>query len=90
MNIGDLKIGEPHPSAYSAMEYVKMKLNNDTIEAFASCAIEGNRLSEVCIETIRKIKEGEPVSDRYLLGLAWTLKEMEDKNDNTKMDKETN
>ena len=42
-------------------------------EAFSSCAIEGNRLAEVCSETLRRLLIGEPVSDRYVLGLAWAM-----------------
>lgn len=31
-------------------------------------------IAEVCGETLRRIREGEPVSDRYVLGLAWTVR----------------
>jgi hypothetical protein len=44
------------------------------LEAFSSCAIEGNRLGAVCVETLRRILSGEPVSDRYVLGLAWAIR----------------
>lgn len=80
---GTLKIGEYHPAANSAMAYIKKYLADDPLgafrlkEAFASTAISGNRLSEICLETLDRIITGQPVSDRYLLGLAWVLKEME-------------
>lgn len=45
-------------------------------DAFASCAIEGNRTAEICHETMRRLLNGEPVSDRYALGLMWTLRDM--------------
>ena len=78
MNKGELKPKENHPAVCSAIEYLSVKINELKIEeAFASCAIENNRLSEICLETVRRIKSNEPVSDRYLLGLAWTLKEIE-------------
>ena len=48
------------------------------IEPFASCAIAGNRLAEVCSETLRRLIDHEPVSDRYLMGLAWAIWKMED------------
>ncbi len=49
----------------------------DPSGSFASDAIEGNRLAEICGETLRRVIAGEPVSDRYLLGLCWTLREMD-------------
>lgn len=73
---GTLKIGEFHPAARSAMAYVKT-YGLKYMEPFASCAIEGNRHAEICLETLERVFSGEPVSDRYLLGLAWTIKEME-------------
>lgn len=81
--IGTLAIGEIHPSAQNAFIWIKDYLLVNSldvfglIEAFASTAISGNRTGEVCGETLRRIMHGEPVSDRYILGLAWTLMEME-------------
>ncbi len=77
---GELKIGEPHPSTYSAMEYVKSLGFEELLrwqESFSSCAIEGNRIGEICAETLRRIMDHEPVSDRYLLGLAWMMRDGE-------------
>lgn len=80
----ELNQGEPHPAAYKAKEYILSlgpgKLSQ-WLESFSSCAIEGNRLGEICGETLDRLITGKPVSDRYLLGLAWTLKEMEDERD---------
>ncbi len=81
--VGTLKEGEVHPSAHKAFAWVKEKLIDvpkyfRLLEAMSSCAIEGNRLAEVCGETLRRIMNGQNISDRYLLGLAWFLKEMED------------
>lgn len=73
---GSLPIGTPHPAAESAMRYLqKLPLKDLALwsESFASCAIGGNLLAEVCSETLRRLMAGEPVSDRYLLGLAWTI-----------------
>lgn len=73
---------ESHPSYVSALRYVhglglqKLFLYQ---EAFSSCAIENNRLAEVCTGTIRRLLNNELVGDRYLIGLAWTIKEMEEK-----------
>ena len=74
---GTLKAGEPHPMAQDAIKYV-FSLGLDELfkirEAMASCAIEGNRMAEICGETLRRVIVKEPVSDRYLLGLAWYLR----------------
>lgn len=77
---GTLKDNEYHPAANSAMKYIKSLGNVELMkwqESFCSCAIEGNYLAGICAETMRRILEGEPVSDRYLLGLAWTIREGE-------------
>lgn len=84
IEIGTLEIGEVHPAAHSAYRWIKeytvknaMRMHR-LIEAFASTAISGNRTGDVCGETLRRIIQGEPVSDRYILGLAWTLKTMDE------------
>lgn len=77
---GFLNEGEPHPAAFSAKAYIT-RLSQEQLytylEAFSSCSIENNRLAEVCAETLRRLINKESVSDRYLLGLAWTLKKLE-------------
>ena len=65
---------EPHPCAEMARRYIQklgMAELLKTREAMASCAIEGNRVAEVCLVTLNRLLEHEPVSDRYVLGLAW-------------------
>jgi len=80
---GTLDVTEPHPAARDAFAWVKQYLLKDTtnahllLEAFASVGMSGNRLGEICGETLRRVLAGEMVSDRYLLGLAWTLRGME-------------
>lgn len=79
MNNNDtLKEDEFHPSAISAFSYIKSRLFLDplVVEAVASSALSGNRTAEICYGTITRIKNNEPVSDRYLLGLAWLLKKI--------------
>lgn len=74
---GTLELGEVHPAAHIAMDYIKSIRGSLKImqyrEAIASTALSGNRLSEVAFETLRRLDEGEPVSDRYLMGLGWLL-----------------
>ena len=75
----ELAVGEPHPMAYAAAHYVTRYLqkNPAVIGALASCAIESNRLGEVCCGTIDRLRKGQPVSDRYILGLAFFLKTLD-------------
>lgn len=82
---GTLKPLEPHPMARDALAYV-LSLGYDSLcqwlEAFSSCAIEGNRTAEICGETLRRVMSpisgnAIKVSDRYILGLAWYLREHE-------------
>ena len=75
-----LKLGEFHPAALIAYSYVGKNLTFMMREAIASTALSGNRLAEVACGTIRRIDNKEPVSDRYLMGLAWliySIKELE-------------
>jgi hypothetical protein len=46
------------------------------LESFANRSIEGNRLAEVCGETLLRLLNGRPISQRYLPGLAWTIRNM--------------
>ena len=82
MTANTLKIGEFHPSSPSAMAYVKSFYSSTDIglikESLASTALSGNRLCEICLATLDRIEKGKPVSDRYLLGLAWFLKELDE------------
>lgn len=70
---------EPHPAALFASDYIAqlgLAERMQWLEVFSSLAIEGNRLAEVCAGTLRRIMDREPVSDRYVLGLAWTIRNM--------------
>ena len=78
---GTLRGGEFHPSAQNALNYIK-SLSVHTLcmyqETYASCALSGNRTAEICGETLNRILSGQNISDRYALGLAWSLKVMEE------------
>lgn len=76
---GTIRDGEFHPAAREAFAFIKAIPVTRLLmwqEAFSSNAIEGNRLGEICGETLDRIMTGRPVSDRYVLGLAWTLRSM--------------
>jgi hypothetical protein len=69
---GTLQIGEYHPAADIAMNYLRSLSFQECMiwsESFASTALSGNRSSEICHETMKRILDGQPVSDRYLMGL---------------------
>lgn len=70
---GHLEAQEPHPCSKMALEIIYSRPSHELLllrEAFASCAIENNRLAQICGETLRRLLNNEPVSDRYLMGLA--------------------
>lgn len=80
MTKGTLEIGEFHPAATNAFRYIKnLELHELMMwqESFSSNAIEGDRLAEICGETLERILNGQPVSDRYVLGLAWVMRPIE-------------
>ncbi len=82
MNEKSLETTEYHPSADSAMAFYRTYPIKDMMmvrEALASTALSGNRLSEICLSTIDRLDKGEPVSDRYLLGLCWMLRDMKER-----------
>lgn len=73
--ISTLKEGESHPSTHIAKEYVTDFISRNNMflimEAMASTALSGNRHAAICHETLQRMVIKEPVSDRYLMGLAW-------------------
>lgn len=81
MEQGTLKENEYHPSADNAMAWLQdFTLNNPVQwiqikESIASTALSGNRLSEILMSTIDRLDTKQPVSDRYLLGLTWFIRE---------------
>ena len=78
---GNLKHGEPHPAAFSAKAWL-LSIPIDTLQKYLdyfnnntnSCLSE--RCAEICAETLRRFLNKEPVSDRYLLGLTWTIQSL--------------
>ena len=67
---GTLADNEPHPAAYEAKDWIASLPPVELLqwrEAFASCSISGNRLAEICGETLGRLMSGQPVSDRYVL-----------------------
>lgn len=78
---GTLNAGEPHPASLSALYWLRSQpkeVINLCVMSFTAAAGSGNRLGEVCLETMNRIMEGKPVSDRYLLGLAWAIRDCMD------------
>lgn len=71
-----------HPSADHAMQWLKQFMVDNPKEyliikeSIYSTALSGSELANYCVGTIERMAAGEPVSDRYLLGLAWLVREM--------------
>lgn len=80
---GELGEREPHPSASRALAWIRenytMAELRMILETYSSLAIDGNGLAEVCAETLRRLLHNKPVSDRYLLGLAWELRDIKER-----------
>lgn len=75
----ELPVGEPHPAAFDARRYIaELPFDHAIIarESLASTALSGSMLADLCLETWRRLDNAEPVSDRYLLGLAWTIRQL--------------
>ena len=76
-----IKPGEHHPAADHALAWFKEYQMLHPIdwlmmkESIASTALAGNRLAQICFGTINRIDNDLPISDRYLLGLCWFLRE---------------
>lgn len=71
---------ELHPSAPSAVSY----LNNlgaeklrEYQQTFNLLGGQGNPTGMKCSETLKKLIANETMDDRELLGLAWTIRDME-------------
>ncbi len=81
MSKDDLVGKEPHPACETARAYynsISLVRLEQLREAFASCAIEDNRLGEICLGTMNRLSSGNKVSDRYFLGLVWAIRDLEE------------
>lgn len=78
---GLLVADEPHPMTEDALNYCARALGSErglvVYESMAKIAMTGDRASQVCFETARRIMEGESVPDRDILGLAWMLRSID-------------
>ena len=73
-----LSKGEVHPAADSAFEFVLHCMDDSAtwqllVGSLAKQSLDGDRLACICLGTISRIEKRDKISDRYLLGLAWTL-----------------
>jgi hypothetical protein len=66
-------------NAYEYISGIGLTTLYNHFEALSSCAIENNRLAEVCAETLRRILHNELVSDRYVMGLCLYFMQGENK-----------
>ena len=78
---GILKKGEYHPACDSAINYIKTIVSNpysfQTIVGILKDDIENrNRNSEICLATLHDFNRKLPVDQCYILGLAWTIREI--------------
>jgi hypothetical protein len=80
----EIRSDEFHPASRSAYRWLKgfMVTNSEDYRkyklAIEMAAESGNRQAQICLGTINRLKYSQPVSDRYLLGLAWTILHLHD------------
>jgi hypothetical protein len=78
---GALADGELHPASASAVAWISrlgLPKLQVCLSVFESSGLRGNRSGQVCVKTLGRLIAGEKVSDRDVLGLAWTLRDMGD------------
>jgi hypothetical protein len=77
-----LEKGEWHPISGRVLDYINsfnidelliLKNSINKIKHESGCS---DKVTDVCMGTLDRIINGEPVSDLYLLGLAWFLMEI--------------
>lgn len=78
----ELRSEEFHPAARQAYRWLKGFMvaspadYSRCIIALSMAAAGENRQAEICMGTVERLRTGQPVSDRYLLGLCWTIMSM--------------
>jgi hypothetical protein len=71
-----LKKNEAHPACATAVKFLfaiplgKLKELQSIMEANA---LNGNRLAKICSWSLSRFLDGKKMTDRDILGLAWTL-----------------
>lgn len=76
-----LSESETHPAAEMAMEWFRDYQANCTEQWLAArggivtAAASGDSPARIMLSTIARLENGDPVSDRYLLGLCWVLRD---------------
>jgi hypothetical protein len=84
-NEATIQDGEYHPIADDAMHWLRQFMLTQPHEyaiikeSIYSTALSGHRASELCASTITRLANSEPVSDRYLLALAWLVRSLAEK-----------
>lgn len=82
-----------HPATIAALQWI-LGLQYEKLitylESFSSTAIERNELAQACAGTLNRLLfTKEPVSEMNVLGLAWTLRGMEDRGGDVVSEKDT-
>ena len=65
---------KPRPeAAVQYLDALSFQEKQDLLLTFSSLAPERNLIARLCYDTLRKIIDGNPVSDRFALRLAWEI-----------------
>lgn len=70
-----LREGESHGAAVKALKWYKKLPAPFIVRAFNHFSGEPDLTSQICLETIKRLETGKTVSDRYMLGLCWLLRD---------------
>lgn len=75
----EIKADEFHPAARQAYRWLKGFMVTNPADysrcmlALSMAAVGDNRQAQICMGTVERLRTSQPVSDRYLLGLCWTI-----------------
>lgn len=73
-----LELNERHPVTSDAARFVAIRAFDPLVlEALASCALANVRTAEIVLGTLERIRNKQPVGERYVLGAAWFLRNAE-------------
>lgn len=77
-------IADAHPAAVGATQYLNRWISHDIArlshleDSLVSATNLGNKNAEKCLETLRKLMRNEDTEDLETLGLAWTVRNLDE------------
>ena len=72
-----LEVGEPHPMAFLIKQYIVNLPITDLFQWKNAMGESDSRAAKICLSTLDRLLAGQPVSDRYIMGLGIYLMVLE-------------